>query len=256
MTAPKPEGPYGERVLVRNVESDQFHPPLLEFYPAFVHQGYVYAPATSVALNRDFNALFRAPLERATEPKAWELTLVHFAKRLRVLGQRLEQIKDVHLRGQWRDNIPLFKLSSELQKISADKGLLSTLEALDLKSEVFDQLRGAMRIAQTGQTTGLNSGSNPIALGSTEIWKTPTTSKSCSMVNLLWKNASPKSQSIPFEKNYKRPQTLRKKSPPKSVNSSTYRLSQKPFAVYSTKPRKTEIQRSFVIIAPYAYGQA
>ena len=81
-----------------------------------------------MALNRDFNALFRAPLERATEPKAWELTLVHFAKRLRVLGQRLEQIKDVHLRGQWRDNIPLFKLSSELQKISADKGLLSTLE--------------------------------------------------------------------------------------------------------------------------------
>lgn len=48
------------------------------------------------------------------------------------------------------------------------KGLLSTLEALDLKSEVFDQLRGAMRIAQIGQTTGLNSGSNPIALGSIE----------------------------------------------------------------------------------------
>ena len=93
---------------------------------------------------------------------------VHFAKRLRVLGQRLDQIKDVHLRGQWHDNIPLFKLSCELQKISADKGLLSTLEALDLKSEVFDQLRGAMRIAQIGQTTGLNSGSNPIALGSIE----------------------------------------------------------------------------------------
>ena len=74
--------------------------------------------------------------------------LVHFAKRLRILGQRLDQIKDVHLRGQWRDNIPLFKLSCELQKISADKSLLSTLEAPDLKSEVFDQLRGAMRIAQ------------------------------------------------------------------------------------------------------------
>ena len=93
---------------------------------------------------------------------------VHFAKRLRVLGQRLDQIQDVHLRGQWHDNIPLFKLSCELQKISADKGLLSTLEALDLKSEVFDQLRGAMRIAQIGQTTGLNSGSNPIALDSIE----------------------------------------------------------------------------------------
>jgi hypothetical protein len=73
ITAPNPEGPYGERVLLRNVEGDGFHPPLLEFYPAFVHRGFVYAPATSVALNRNYNALFRAPLERATEPGAWEL---------------------------------------------------------------------------------------------------------------------------------------------------------------------------------------
>ena len=73
MTAPKPEGPYGERILLRNVEADGFHPPLLEFYPAFVHRGFVYAPATSVALNRNYNALFRAPLERAAEPGAWEL---------------------------------------------------------------------------------------------------------------------------------------------------------------------------------------
>jgi hypothetical protein len=46
---------------------------MLEFYPAFVHRGFVYAPATSVALNRNYNALFRAPLERAAEPGAWEL---------------------------------------------------------------------------------------------------------------------------------------------------------------------------------------
>ena len=92
--------------------------------------------------------------------------LVHLAKRLRMLGQELEQIKDIHLRGQWRDNIPLFKLALDLKKISTDKGLLSTLEAIDLKGEVFDQLRGAMRIAQAGQTAGLNSGSNPIALHS------------------------------------------------------------------------------------------
>ena len=73
ITAPNPEGPYGERVLLRNVEANGFHPPLLEFYPAFVHRGFVYAPATSVALNRNYNALFRAPLERAAEPGAWEL---------------------------------------------------------------------------------------------------------------------------------------------------------------------------------------
>jgi hypothetical protein len=73
MTAPKPEGPYGERILLRNVEGDGFHPPLLEYYPAFEHRGFVYAPATSGALNRNYNALFRAPLERATDPRSWEL---------------------------------------------------------------------------------------------------------------------------------------------------------------------------------------
>ena len=71
MTAPKPEGPYSERRLLRHVEADFFHPPLLEFFPAFEHKGYVYAPATSVALNRNFNAVFRAPLAQADDPAAW-----------------------------------------------------------------------------------------------------------------------------------------------------------------------------------------
>lgn len=73
MTAPRPEGPWSERRLVRHVEGDDFHPPLLEFFPAFTHKGVLYAPATSVALNRNFNVLFQAPLERATEPGAWKI---------------------------------------------------------------------------------------------------------------------------------------------------------------------------------------
>ena len=127
----------------------------LEVFPLFCAYGLIQWTLSGKSQGEGYGFPFDRPL-------------VHFAKRLRILGQRLEQIKDVHLRGQWRDNIPLFKLSCELQKISADKGLLGTLEALDLKSEVFDQLRGAMRIAQIGQTAGLNSGSNPIALGSIE----------------------------------------------------------------------------------------
>lgn len=90
---------------------------------------------------------------------------VQFAKRLRVLGQRLEQIKDVHLRGQWTDNKPLLRLSCELKKLSADEGLERMLGAIDLKIQVFDRLRSAMRIAEVGGAAGLNSGSNPIALG-------------------------------------------------------------------------------------------
>lgn len=73
MTAPNPEGPYSERKLVRNVRDNYFLPPLMEFFPSFVHDGYLYAPATSVALNRDYVVMFRAPLEKATETSAWEI---------------------------------------------------------------------------------------------------------------------------------------------------------------------------------------
>ena len=90
---------------------------------------------------------------------------VQFAKRLLLLAQTLEQIKHVHLRGQWADNKPLFKLSCELQKISADAGLPRLLTALELKMQVFDRLRCGMRLAEVGGTAGLNSGNRPVALG-------------------------------------------------------------------------------------------
>lgn len=73
MTAPRPEGPWSERKLVRHVERGEFHPPLLEFFPSFTHDGYLYAPATSVALNRDFNVLFKVALEHAADPDAWQI---------------------------------------------------------------------------------------------------------------------------------------------------------------------------------------
>ena len=73
ITAARPEGPWSERRLVRHVEADYFHPPLLEFFPAFTQGAFVYAPATSVALNRNFNALFRAEIGRAEDPSAWTL---------------------------------------------------------------------------------------------------------------------------------------------------------------------------------------
>lgn len=73
MTAAAPEGPYTAPALLLHPELPRFHPPLLEFFPAFVHDGFVYAPATSVAMNRNYQALFRVPIERALEPDAWEL---------------------------------------------------------------------------------------------------------------------------------------------------------------------------------------
>ena len=93
---------------------------------------------------------------------------VEFAKRLLVLGQRLEQIKDIHLRGPWTDNKPLLRLSCELKKVCADGGLQRRLAAIEVKVQVFDQLRRAMRIAEAGGAAGLNSGSDPLPLGPIE----------------------------------------------------------------------------------------
>jgi hypothetical protein len=73
MTARQAEGPYSAPRLLLMPQSDVHHPPLAEFYPQFAHGGQVYAPATSVALNRTFQVLFRAPVEEADMPEAWRI---------------------------------------------------------------------------------------------------------------------------------------------------------------------------------------
>jgi len=90
---------------------------------------------------------------------------VELAQRLLVVAQQLESIKDVHLRGQWQDNVPLFKLANILKPLAADAGLRKKLEVITVKIQVFDQLRVAMRIAEVDGSDGLNSGSEPVALG-------------------------------------------------------------------------------------------
>ncbi len=89
-TATDPHGPWSKATIVRHPEANAFHPPLMEFFPAFATseppsppggrttavrepQIYAYAPATSVARNRNFQCLFRASLEHAEDPAAWEL---------------------------------------------------------------------------------------------------------------------------------------------------------------------------------------
>ncbi len=73
MTSHRPDRDYSAPRLLLYPQSDTFHPPLAEFFPAFVHQGYVYAPATSVAINRTFQTMCRAPVEQAHLPESWEI---------------------------------------------------------------------------------------------------------------------------------------------------------------------------------------
>ena len=73
MTAPNASGPYSHPKLLLWPQSAVFHPAPTEPYPAFRCGDFVYAPFTSVATNRGYQILYRAPLERATDPSAWEV---------------------------------------------------------------------------------------------------------------------------------------------------------------------------------------
>lgn len=72
-TAKDPAGPWSALQPLLHTEDDRYHPALGEFFPAFVHDGFAYAPATSVAGNRNYQAVYRAPLQKAHEAAAWEL---------------------------------------------------------------------------------------------------------------------------------------------------------------------------------------
>ncbi|MFT3705266.1 MAG: hypothetical protein QM802_23060 [Agriterribacter sp.] len=72
-TSDKPEGPYSDSKIVLNVEAPNLHLPLQEFYPAFMYEDYMYFPATSVSLNRNYQSLYRAKTENLTDSSAYEL---------------------------------------------------------------------------------------------------------------------------------------------------------------------------------------
>ena len=81
---------------------------------------------------------------------------VVFAQRLLSVYGQLQAIKKIQLRGQWRDNRPLYKLSCELEPIVHDKTLQRLLADLKPKITVFDELRDTMRVAPRAGTHGLN----------------------------------------------------------------------------------------------------
>jgi hypothetical protein len=79
-----------------------------------------------------------------------------FAQRLQRLNAQIQPLKDLHLRGQWRDNIPYFKLHRAVQPLLKDKALWTAVAALEAKVVVFEKLRAAMRIARPSGAHGIN----------------------------------------------------------------------------------------------------
>ncbi len=79
-----------------------------------------------------------------------------FAQRLLSVYRQLQEIKTLQLRGQWRDNRPLYKLSNELEAVFSDKVLPRALTQMEPKMRTFDELREAMRMAPKSGSQGLN----------------------------------------------------------------------------------------------------
>lgn len=72
-TGPRAEGPYEGPHLLLYPQSRAFLPCPVEAYGNWVDGDFVYLPATSVAANRSFQVVFRAKVEEAHRPEAWEV---------------------------------------------------------------------------------------------------------------------------------------------------------------------------------------
>ena len=79
-----------------------------------------------------------------------------FAKRIRQINTDVDKLKDIHLRGDWKDNGAYFKLHVDLKKIMMDRTLWEAVDAIEEKISVFEKLRAAMRIAPKSGCDGLN----------------------------------------------------------------------------------------------------
>ncbi len=73
MTAKTPFGPWSEPTILLSVDRTKYFPAPLEFYPLFLYKNKVYAPATSVSLNRNYQGVFVSDLEKSHCPKAWKM---------------------------------------------------------------------------------------------------------------------------------------------------------------------------------------
>ncbi|MBQ7378861.1 MAG: hypothetical protein IJW70_04185 [Clostridia bacterium] len=72
-TAQTLDGDWTQPHVVLGCDRHGYYPCPMEFFPVEVHGEYVYARCTSVAANRNYQVVYRAPLEQAHDPEAWEM---------------------------------------------------------------------------------------------------------------------------------------------------------------------------------------
>ena len=81
---------------------------------------------------------------------------LEFYRRLKTIHDLLQNISGIHLRNKAKDNRPFIQLNKLLEKILPDRDLNNAALAITKKTEVFDKLRQALRIAMPEGKSGLN----------------------------------------------------------------------------------------------------
>jgi hypothetical protein len=79
-----------------------------------------------------------------------------FVKRLSLLQDCLDQLKEVRLKEQCQDNTPYLKILADLKAIIRDSSLWRAVEQTEKSVAIFERLRKAMRIASPSGCSGLN----------------------------------------------------------------------------------------------------
>lgn len=91
-----------------------------------------------------------------------------FYRRLQKIHRLLREIIDVHLCGFAKDNKPFFQIYRTFKMAVEDKSLNDLAASLERKTEVFDKLRTAMRIALPEDKNGINDNGDEANMKSIE----------------------------------------------------------------------------------------
>lgn len=105
-------------------------------------------------------ALIHWTLDKSAESAGYGFPFdrVHFSfyQRIEVLHKALNQIKEIHLRDNLKDNKPFYRTIHLLDDLIEDVKCKQVVFTLQEKIRVFDKLREAMRIALPEEKQGLN----------------------------------------------------------------------------------------------------
>ena len=114
------------------------------------------------------NWIFDYPSQSKAYGFPFDRQHVDFYRRLQIIHQLLGQIIDAQLCPSVKEHKPVFQVYKKLKGIVEDKRLNDLADSLERKAEVFDKLRGAMRIASPGGKNGLNDEGDEIDMKSIE----------------------------------------------------------------------------------------